>query len=50
MLSQFDRRGAQAVTVNTQQDNIASLSLYQKAGFRRTGEEYPVYQYFPFSN
>jgi len=45
MLSQFERRGAQAVTVNTQQDNLVSLSLYKKAGFRPTGEEYPVYQY-----
>lgn len=45
MLSQFQRRGAKAVTVNTQQDNLISLSLYQKAGFRRTGEEYPVYQF-----
>jgi ribosomal protein S18 acetylase RimI-like enzyme len=45
MLSQFERRGAQAVTVNTQQDNRVSLSLYEKAGFRHTGEEYPVYQF-----
>jgi ribosomal-protein-alanine N-acetyltransferase len=45
MLSQFERRSAKAVTVNTQQDNLISLSLYQKAGFRRTGEEYPVYQF-----
>jgi ribosomal-protein-alanine N-acetyltransferase len=45
LLSQFERRGARTVTVNTQQDNRASLSLYQKAGFRFTGEEYPVYQF-----
>jgi ribosomal protein S18 acetylase RimI-like enzyme len=44
-LSQFERRGARGVTVNTQQNNLASLTLYQKAGFHRTGEEYPVYQY-----
>jgi ribosomal-protein-alanine N-acetyltransferase len=44
MLSQFERRGAEAVTVNTQHDNHASLSLYKKAGFRLTGEEYPIYQ------
>ena len=43
MLLQFERRGAATVTVNTQQDNHASLALYQKAGFRRTGEQYPVY-------
>lgn len=30
------------VTVNTQNDNLASLGLYEKIGFRRTGEEYAV--------
>jgi len=47
MLSQFKRRGALSVTVNTQQDNLASLTIYERAGFRRTGEEYPVYQCLP---
>jgi [ribosomal protein S18]-alanine N-acetyltransferase len=45
MLNQFDRRGAQVITVNTQKDNLSSLSLYQKAGFKYSGEEYPIYQY-----
>lgn len=45
MLSQFERRGAQRVTVNTQQDNRTSLSLYRKAGFRMTGESYPVFHH-----
>jgi ribosomal protein S18 acetylase RimI-like enzyme len=45
VLSQFRRRGAQTVTVNTQHDNSASLALYQKAGFRLTGEEYPFYEF-----
>lgn len=31
------------LSVNTQSDNRASLSLYQRMGFLRTGEEYPVY-------
>jgi ribosomal-protein-alanine N-acetyltransferase len=31
------------LSVNTQSDNAVSLSLYQKMGFFRTGEEYPVY-------
>ncbi len=44
LLFQFNRRGAQAVTVNTQHDNHASLALYQKTGFQKTGEEYPIYQ------
>jgi ribosomal protein S18 acetylase RimI-like enzyme len=45
LLMQFEQRGAHSVTVNTQQDNLVSLSLYEKAGFKRIGEEYPVYQY-----
>jgi [ribosomal protein S18]-alanine N-acetyltransferase len=47
MLSQFNRRGAQTVSVNTQKDNHASISLYQRAGFKLTGEEYPLYQFSP---
>lgn len=44
MLSQFYRRGALKVTVNTQIDNEASLNLYQKVGFKHTGEVYPVFE------
>ena len=44
-LTQFYRRGALRVTVNTQQDNLSSIALSEKAGFKRTGESYPVYQY-----
>jgi ribosomal protein S18 acetylase RimI-like enzyme len=44
LLVQFNRRGVQSVTVNTQHDNQASMALYEKVGFRRTGEDYPVYQ------
>jgi ribosomal-protein-alanine N-acetyltransferase len=44
LLIQFERRGARALTVNTQQDNPASLALYEKAGFLPTGEHYPIYQ------
>ncbi len=44
LLKQFKRRGAQSVTVNTQFNNKPSLSLYQKTGFRLTGEEYPIYE------
>jgi ribosomal protein S18 acetylase RimI-like enzyme len=32
------------VTLNTQSDNQASLALYDKMGFRRTGETFTVYQ------
>jgi ribosomal protein S18 acetylase RimI-like enzyme len=31
------------LSVNTQDDNAASLRLYQKLGFARTGEHYPVF-------
>jgi ribosomal-protein-alanine N-acetyltransferase len=44
LVSQFARRGAQSVTVNTQSNNLVSLSLYESIGFQKTGEEYPVYE------
>ena len=37
--------GISRLSVNTQSDNQASLNLYQRMGFLRTGEEYPVYTY-----
>ena len=37
--------GAVRYSVNTQQDNGASLALYKKAGFIRTGENFPVLAY-----
>jgi [ribosomal protein S18]-alanine N-acetyltransferase len=33
------------LSVNTQSDNSTSLKLYQKIGFVRTGEAYPVYTF-----
>lgn len=51
VLRQFVFRGIFHVTVNTQSDNLASLRLYEKVGFQRTGESYPVYIKTPeFSN
>jgi ribosomal protein S18 acetylase RimI-like enzyme len=47
LLRQFVYRGIFRVTVNTQSDNLASLKLYEKAGFERTGERYPVYTRSP---
>jgi ribosomal-protein-alanine N-acetyltransferase len=44
MLSQFYRRGALKVSVNTQIENEASLALYQKVGFRQTGEVYSLFE------
>jgi ribosomal protein S18 acetylase RimI-like enzyme len=43
LISQMRRRGADLISVNTQNDNHVSLALYQKMGFLRTGEEYPVF-------
>ena len=37
--------GISRLSVNTQNDNQASLNLYQRMGFLRTGEEYPVYTF-----
>jgi len=43
LLDAASRKGAWQVTVNTQSDNHASLALYNKTGFRETGESFPVY-------
>jgi ribosomal protein S18 acetylase RimI-like enzyme len=45
VLNYFKEHRAWRVTVNTQSDNLASLALYKKAGFRATGERFRVYQY-----
>ena len=46
LIGQLRRRGATLLSVNTQNDNHTSLALYQKMGFLRTGEEYPVFRHF----
>jgi ribosomal protein S18 acetylase RimI-like enzyme len=43
LILHIQRTGGSRVTVNTQADNAASLALYDRLGFRRTGEQYPVY-------
>ena len=30
-------------SVNTQSKNQAAIALYEKAGFEKTGDSYPVY-------
>jgi ribosomal protein S18 acetylase RimI-like enzyme len=45
LLNQFREQGVRHVTVNTQQNNVASLALYLKAGFNITGESYRVFQH-----
>lgn len=37
--------GISRLSVNTQSDNQVSLNLYQRMGFVRTGEQYPVYTF-----
>jgi ribosomal protein S18 acetylase RimI-like enzyme len=40
-----NEHGSWGVTLNTQNNNSASLALYQNIGFRLTGESFPVYVY-----
>jgi ribosomal protein S18 acetylase RimI-like enzyme len=44
LLARFKQQGIWRATVNTQDTNLASISLYEKIGFRRTGEEFAVYE------
>lgn len=43
LLTRLTNHGVGKLSVNTQSDNFSSLSLYQRFGFMRTGEQYPVY-------
>lgn len=43
LLQKIQLQGLTRLTVNTQNDNTASLSLYEKIGFKRTGEQYCVF-------
>jgi ribosomal-protein-alanine N-acetyltransferase len=43
LLAVFKRQGAWRVTVNTQNDNLVALALYQRTGFALTGEAFDVY-------
>jgi ribosomal protein S18 acetylase RimI-like enzyme len=45
LFAKLEERGIYKLSVNTQSDNAVSLNLYQKTGFGRTGEQYPVYVY-----
>lgn len=44
VINRFKRTGIERITVNTQTDNKPSLTIYQKFGFKSTGEFIPVYQ------
>jgi len=43
LLHTFGLRGFDRVSVNTQADNRASLTLYRRLGFADTGQAYPVF-------
>jgi ribosomal protein S18 acetylase RimI-like enzyme len=43
LFSKLVNNGIYKLSVNTQNDNVISLGLYQRMGFLRTGEQYPVY-------
>lgn len=45
LIHYFQWQGIAYLTVNTQGDNDSSLSLYQRIGFHRTGDKFPVFQY-----
>ncbi len=45
LLKKMEDSGFVEVTVNTQSENQTSLELYQKFGFQRLKETYPVYQF-----
>jgi ribosomal protein S18 acetylase RimI-like enzyme len=45
MLATSIKLNSWQVSVNTQNDNDASLALYESLGFTKTGEEFPVYVY-----
>jgi ribosomal protein S18 acetylase RimI-like enzyme len=45
LFTYLTRSGIARLSVNTQSDNKVSLSLYQRMGFVRTGEQYPVYTF-----
>jgi ribosomal protein S18 acetylase RimI-like enzyme len=45
LVQRLDPTRMARLSVNTQADNLASLTLYNKLGFTRTGEHYPVLVY-----
>lgn len=45
LFARLSGHGIGRLSVNTQSDNVASLRLYERMGFVRTGEQYPVYTF-----
>lgn len=46
-LAGYNRRKLRNVTLNTQADNLTSQRLYARFGFAPTGQQYPVWSYYP---
>jgi ribosomal-protein-alanine N-acetyltransferase len=44
LIEHLNQRGGRELTVNTQDNNRASLTVYQRLGFELTGARFPVYQ------
>jgi ribosomal protein S18 acetylase RimI-like enzyme len=42
-LKGYAQKGISMITLNTQLDNVVSQRLYEKFGFQRSGESFPVY-------
>jgi len=47
LMRQVRKRGYYRLTVNTQEDNTRSYHLYQRLGFKLTGDRYPVFELRP---
>ncbi len=47
LLEYYLMTGISRVTVNTQDDNRASLALYSRLGFKHSGDLYPVFSFNP---
>jgi len=43
MIQDFATQGIRNITVNTQENNFASISLYRKLGFQLTTQSFPIY-------
>ncbi len=46
-LAGYGRQNINTATLNTQMDNQPSRRLYERFGFKQTGQSYPVWAYFP---
>lgn len=45
LLDKFAQQNIHRISVNTQENNIASIKLYTRLGFHFTGESYPVFKF-----